>query len=32
MPWESFWSAGLIDKARAEAWRDQVFGKRSDDW
>jgi len=31
-PWETFWNAGLIDQARAEAWKDQVFGKRRRDW
>jgi len=31
-PWEIFWRAGLIDKSRAEAWRDQVFGEKRSDW
>lgn len=27
-PWESFWRAGLVDKARATGWRDEVFRER----
>jgi hypothetical protein len=30
--WETFWSAGLIDKSRAEKWRDQTFGKQRSEW
>lgn len=31
-PWETFLSAGLFDKRRAELWRDQVFGKKRSEW
>lgn len=31
-PWESFEVAGLIDEARAKAWRDEVFGKKRRNW
>jgi len=31
-PWETFWSAGRIDKSRAEKWRDQTFGKARNEW
>jgi hypothetical protein len=27
VPWEAFLASGLIDKERAERWRDEVFGR-----
>jgi hypothetical protein len=32
IPWETFWSAGLIDRNRAEKWKKEVYGSSREDW